>query len=104
MWWLWPFGGVSDSRGGGVESRAWGTDNDGKLRDKPGVARRNLTPAPTGLASGARAILRKRSPMLDTDVPARPVIAPTALLEQVERYLSASDVEAIRRAFEFAAE
>jgi guanosine-3',5'-bis(diphosphate) 3'-pyrophosphohydrolase len=42
--------------------------------------------------------------MLDTDVPARPVIAPTALLEQVERYLSASDVEAIRRAFEFAAE
>src|SRR6185369_2874880 len=62
------------------------------------------TPVTAGLATGARAILRKRSPMLDTDVPARPVIAPTALLEQVERYLSSSDVEAIRRAFEFAAE
>src|SRR5215204_6456453 len=42
--------------------------------------------------------------MLDTDASAGPVIAPTALLEQVERYLSASDVEAIRRAFEYAAE
>jgi GTP diphosphokinase / guanosine-3',5'-bis(diphosphate) 3'-diphosphatase len=42
--------------------------------------------------------------MLDTDATARPVIAPTALLEQVERYLSASDVEAVRRAFDFAAE
>src|SRR5262245_57345213 len=51
-----------------------------------------------------RAILAQRPSMLDTDASARPVIAPTALLEQVERYLSASDVEAIRRAFEFAAE
>jgi GTP diphosphokinase / guanosine-3',5'-bis(diphosphate) 3'-diphosphatase len=42
--------------------------------------------------------------MLDTDASTRPVIAPTALLEQVERYLSPSDVEAVRRAFEFAAE
>jgi len=40
--------------------------------------------------------------MLDTGVPATPLIVPTALLEQVERYLSPGDVEAIRRAFDFA--
>src|SRR3954464_11369062 len=41
--------------------------------------------------------------MLETDVPAGREIVPTVLLAQVERYLSASDVEAVRRAFEFAA-
>ena len=42
--------------------------------------------------------------MLDTDAPATPVIVPSALLEQVARYLTPSDLEAIRRAFEFAHE
>jgi len=40
--------------------------------------------------------------MLDTGAPATPLIVPSALLEQVARYLSPSDLEAIRRAFEFA--
>src|ERR687894_495246 len=40
--------------------------------------------------------------MLDTGVPVTPLITPSALLEQVARYLSPSDLETIRRAFEFA--
>jgi guanosine-3',5'-bis(diphosphate) 3'-pyrophosphohydrolase len=40
--------------------------------------------------------------MLDTGAPATPLISPSALLEQVARYVPPADVEAIRRAFEFA--
>ena len=40
--------------------------------------------------------------MLDTGVPAVSEVSPSALLEQVSTYLSPSDVDAVRRAFEFA--
>jgi GTP pyrophosphokinase len=40
--------------------------------------------------------------MVDTVAPATPLISPSALLEQVSRYLPPGDVEAVRRAFEFA--
>ena len=40
--------------------------------------------------------------MLDTGAPVTDLVSPTALLEQVARYLTTADVEAIRRAFEFA--
>src|SRR5262245_51922202 len=40
--------------------------------------------------------------MLETADVATPVIVPSALVEQVQRYLTPADVEAIRRAFEFA--
>jgi GTP pyrophosphokinase len=40
--------------------------------------------------------------MLDTGVPAATEVSPSALLEQVSSYLSPSDVDAVRRAFEFA--
>ena len=40
--------------------------------------------------------------MLDTGAPPTTLVSPTALLEQVARYLTTADVEAIRRAFEFA--
>ena len=40
--------------------------------------------------------------MLDTGVPAATEVSPSALLEQVSTYLSPSDVDTIRRAFEFA--
>src|SRR5688500_1941815 len=49
-----------------------------------------------------RDILGQRPQMLDTGAPATPLISPSALLEQVARYLSPGDVEAVRRAFEFA--
>src|SRR5688500_10453110 len=42
--------------------------------------------------------------MLDTGVPATSMIRPSALIDQVSRYLSPGDVEAIGRAFEFARE
>jgi GTP pyrophosphokinase len=45
--------------------------------------------------------------MLETSVPSRPtgpVISPSALIAQVERHLSAGDVETVRRAFELAQE
>jgi len=42
--------------------------------------------------------------MIETDVPAIPEVTPAALLEQVSKYLSATEVESIRRAFDFAAE
>ena len=42
--------------------------------------------------------------MLDTGAPATTVVSPSALLEQVGRYLTPGDVETIRRAFEFACE
>jgi GTP diphosphokinase / guanosine-3',5'-bis(diphosphate) 3'-diphosphatase len=40
--------------------------------------------------------------MLETGAPDTPLISPSALLEQVARYVPPADVEAIRRAFEFA--
>jgi len=40
--------------------------------------------------------------MLDTGAPAATEVSPAALLEQVASYLSPSDVETVRRAFEFA--
>src|SRR4051812_18336579 len=59
-----------------------------------------IAPAPPP----GRGILRKRRPMLESVVPATPTIIPTALLDRAGRYMSPSDVEAIRRAFDFASE
>jgi GTP pyrophosphokinase len=42
--------------------------------------------------------------MLESVVPVTPTIVPTALLDKAGKYLAPSDVEAIRRAFEFASE